>query len=103
MSEIEDKTAALLAAMWVKIRPLVEERFATLDTAAASADAGALSEDVRKEAQSAAHKLAGSLGMYGYDEGTRVARELETLLDSATPDPARFHALVAELRAAVPA
>jgi len=102
MSEIEDKTAALLATLWVKIRPLVEERFVTLDGAAASVAAGgSLTEDSRKEAQSAAHKLAGSLGMYGYDEGTRVARELEVLLESASPEPARFNALVAELRAAV--
>ena len=101
MTDAEDKTAALLATLWVKIRPLVEERLATLDKAAAAASAGTLAEDLRKEAASSAHKLAGSLGMYGYDEGTRVARELEALLGGAKPDPARLSALVAELRAAV--
>lgn len=102
MSEIEDKTAALLAGLWVKIRPLVEERIATLDGAAAEvAAAGSLGEGARKDAQSAAHKLAGSLGMYGYDEGTRVARELEVLLESSSPETARFNALIVELRAAV--
>jgi HPt (histidine-containing phosphotransfer) domain-containing protein len=102
MSEIEDKTAALLAGLWVKIQPLVEERLATLDAAAARvATGGSLGEESRKEAQSAAHKLAGSLGMYGYDEGTRVARELEVLLESSSPEPARFNGLIAELRAAV--
>ena len=101
MTDAEDKTAALLATLWVKIRPLVEERLATLDKAAAAASAGTLAEDLRKEAASSAHKLAGSLGMYGYDEGTRVARELEVLLGNAKPDAARLGALVAELRAAV--
>jgi HPt (histidine-containing phosphotransfer) domain-containing protein len=102
MSKIEDKTAALLAGLWVKVRPLVEERFATLDAAAAGVSAGgSLSEDSRKEAQSAAHKLAGSLGMYGFDEGTRVARQLEVLLESCSPESARFKALMAELHAAV--
>jgi HPt (histidine-containing phosphotransfer) domain-containing protein len=101
MTDAEDKTAALLATLWVKVRPLVEERLATLDKAAAAASVGTPAEDLRKEAASSAHKLAGSLGMYGYDEGTRVARELEALLGGAKPDPARLSALVAELRAAV--
>ncbi len=50
MTDAEDKTAALLAKLWVKIRPLVEERLATLDQAAAAASAGTLAEDLRKEA-----------------------------------------------------
>src|SRR5580692_7999388 len=99
MSDAQDKTTALLAALWLKNRPIVEERLATLDGAAAVP--GVLSEDRRKEAQSAAHKLAGALGMYGYDEGTRIARLLEQLLESATPEPERFRGLIAELRAAV--
>ena len=101
MTDAEDKTAALLATLWVKIQPLVEERLATLDKAAAAASAGALADDVRKEAASNAHKLAGSLGMYGYDEGTRVARELEVMLGGAAPDGARLVVLIAELRKAV--
>ena len=55
-----------------------------------------------KRPASTAHKLAGSLGMYGYDEGTRIAREIEVLLGGeATPDAARLGDLVAELRRAV--
>jgi HPt (histidine-containing phosphotransfer) domain-containing protein len=103
MTDAEAKTAALLATLWVKIRPLVEERLATLDQAAAAAKAGTLAEDLRKQAAGSAHKLAGSLGMYGYDEGTRVARELEVLLGEAAPDAAKLGALIQELRAAIPA
>jgi HPt (histidine-containing phosphotransfer) domain-containing protein len=101
MTDAEEKTATLLAKLWVKIRPLVEERLATLDQAAAAAKAGSLADDLRKEAGSSAHKLAGSLGMYGYDEGTRVARELEVLLGEAKPDAARLGELIAELRSVV--
>ena len=97
MSELDDK----LAELWLRNRPVVEERLATLKGALTAVGAGGLSEAQRKEAQSAAHKLAGALGMYGYDEGTRIARELEELLESARPDGARFGALLAELRAAV--
>jgi HPt (histidine-containing phosphotransfer) domain-containing protein len=101
MSEVQDKTAALLATLWVKIRPIVEERLATLDRVGSAAAHGSLTDDLRAEGRSSAHKLAGSLGMYGYDEGTRVARELEQLLDSGSSDPARIGALIAGLREAV--
>jgi len=76
MTDAADKTAALLANLWVRVRPIVEERLVTLDRAAAAAREGPLADALRVEAASAAHKLAGSLGMYGYDEGTRVAREI---------------------------
>jgi hypothetical protein len=39
--------------------------------------------------------------MYGYDEGTRIARELEVLLDGANPDAGRLSVLIAELRATI--
>lgn len=101
MTEAADKTATLLAALWVRNRPMVEERLVTLDRAAAAAAAGALAEELRADAAGNAHKLAGSLGMYGFDEGTRVAREIEVLLSGAAPDAARLSSLIAELRGAI--
>jgi HPt (histidine-containing phosphotransfer) domain-containing protein len=103
MSQAEDKTATLLATLWIKVRPLVEERLNTLDQASAAASAGALTDEKRKEGASSAHKLAGSLGMYGYDEGTRIARHLEQLLEGGSPDAARLSTLIAELRESIPA
>lgn len=101
MSESVDKTSALLAKLWVKIQPIVEERLTVLDRASAAAEQGSLPDGLRVEARNSAHKLAGSLGMYGFDEGTRVAREIEQMLDAGAPDSARLSALVVELRAAV--
>jgi chemotaxis protein histidine kinase CheA len=101
MSQAEEKTAALLAALWVKVRPVVEDRLALLDAAAGAATSGALGEAQQTEACGAAHKLAGSLGMYGYDEGTAVARKIEVLLGEVAPDAARLRALNAELRRVV--
>jgi HPt (histidine-containing phosphotransfer) domain-containing protein len=101
MSEAEDKTAALLAALWLRNRPVVEERMARLDQAIAAAAAGTLTVELREGAADVAHKLAGSLGMYGYEEGTRIAREIEILLDYRTPDEARLRVLAAELRRAI--
>ena len=101
MSEADDTMAAVLAQLWEKNRPIVEERLATLDDAAAAAAAGGLNGDQRKEAAQAAHKLAGALGMYGYEEGTNVAREIDALLSSDVPGVARLAELTARLRTAV--
>jgi HPt (histidine-containing phosphotransfer) domain-containing protein len=98
LHQAQQKTADLLAALWLRNRPLIEERLAILDHAAASAVAGTLVEELREQAADTAHKLAGSLGMYGYNDGTRIARQLELLLDYATPDAARIQTLTRELR-----
>jgi HPt (histidine-containing phosphotransfer) domain-containing protein len=98
MTEAEDKTASLLAALWQRNRPMVEERLATLDQAIAAASAGTLTVELREAAADTAHKLAGSLGMYGYDRGTHLAREIEILLDYQTPDHTRLSVLAVELR-----
>jgi HPt (histidine-containing phosphotransfer) domain-containing protein len=101
MTGSDEKTASLLAAIWQRNRALVEERLALLDRAASSAAAGGLSDELRQEACNTAHKLAGSLGMYGFDEGTRIAREMEVLLGEDAPDPVQLGDLVAALRKAI--
>jgi HPt (histidine-containing phosphotransfer) domain-containing protein len=96
------KTAALLKALWEKNLPVLRERLRVLERAAEAASAGTLSEELRVEAAGVAHKLAGSLGMFGYPEGTRVARELEVALSSEQVDPAPVGELVAKLREVLP-
>jgi len=101
MTGSDEKTAALLAAVWQRNRPLVEERLVLLERTASTAAAGTLTDDLRQEACGTAHKLAGSLGMYGFDEGTRLARELEVLLGEDAPDAVRLGELVHALRKAI--
>lgn len=101
MDVLEDKTSALLASLWLRHRPVIEERLDVLDRAATAASAGTLDVDTREEAADVAHKLAGSLGMYGYEDGTRLARKLELLLDYRTPDAAQIERLARELRASL--
>jgi len=98
----KEKTAALLKAMWEKNLPLLRERVAVLSAAADAATAGTLSEELRVEAHAVAHKLAGSLGMFGYPEGTRVARELEVALGEETVEAGRLLELVRSLRDVLP-
>jgi hypothetical protein len=101
MSDAQTKTAALIATFWLRIRPLVEERLAVLEDASSAAAAGTLTDEARVHAAGCAHKLAGSLGLYGFNKGTDLARELDALMNGAAPDPARLAWLVAELRTVV--
>lgn len=75
----------LLASVWQRNLPIIRARLALLSDVAVLADADVLTPIARQEAADVAHKLAGSLGMFGYLSGTEIARELELLLESEGP------------------
>jgi HPt (histidine-containing phosphotransfer) domain-containing protein len=79
------KIEALLTDLWKRQLPLLQERLDLLDRTAAEASTGILSEASRAEALSVAHKLSGSLGMFGHYQGTDAARLLEQILTAPTP------------------
>lgn len=98
-TDVAAQTEALLAELWERNLHIVKERLLTLDRAAAMASAGSLTEDAREEALNISHKLAGSLGMFGYHRGTEIARELELLFRTLPPaSPDRITPLTMELR-----
>jgi hypothetical protein len=75
----------MLRAVWERSLPVIGERLDQLDHAAAEALAGSLTEAERELASSNAHKLAGSLGMFGFMGGSEVARLIETMLEAEGP------------------
>ncbi len=79
----EEATRKLLATLWEKNLPVLRERLALLEAAIQAASTGEITLEQRKEAGATAHKLAGSLGMFGYPKGTEEARALEQSFDSA--------------------
>lgn len=84
--------------VWQRNLPLVRQRLQALRSAADQSQLAPLSAPVRLEATEIAHKLAGSLGMFGYLEGSDISKHLETLLDSEEPlSGARFGDLMAQL------
>ena len=96
---------AALERLWERYLPEIQDRLAVIDSAAAATAAGALTPEQQHAAHSAAHKLAGALGMFGLYEATDPARETE-LLYAANIPPARDSAprlaeLAASLRAMV--
>ena len=97
----QTSTQKLIATLWQRNQTQVLERLEVLERAAAEAAASELSPGLVQEAAEIAHKLAGSLGMFGFHEGTRVARELEVYFESPSPDPALLGLLTAQLRSAL--
>ena len=87
----------MIASLWERNQPQVLERLALLDQAATEP----LTAPLKQEAAAIAHKLAGSVGMFGFHEGTRVARELEQHLETESPNPAHIKTLTAALREAL--
>ncbi len=80
-----DQIDNLLADLWQKNLPTLRERLDLLDRIASTAASGTLAEATRLEALTIAHKLSGSLGMFGYQQGTRDRCEHRT-------HPQRTHA-----------
>lgn len=101
----EARQAALrekLAALWKESLPTIHGRLREIDAAVTAAQTGKLSTDQRISAAGEAHKLTGSVGMFGYMDASRLAHEIELLLESQTPDTAEFARLAARLREELP-
>jgi HPt (histidine-containing phosphotransfer) domain-containing protein len=94
-SQLPEKTRALLQDLWERNLPIIHGRLNLLDEAANSEP---LPDKLRIDAMNVAHKLAGSLGMFGFTEGTRLARQLELALDVPAPDSAYVALLSRQLR-----
>lgn len=81
----ESEMMATVAKTWEAHRDTMQERLNVLEATAAAMDMGQLSADLQHSGRSQAHKLAGSLGCFGFSEGSRIARELEHLLQLEAP------------------
>jgi len=94
-----------LDLMWARYQSQILERVMVLEAAASAVTARNLTASEREAAHAAAHKLAGSLGMFNLERGTNLARELEAaykLESPPAPDEAgRLVSLAAELRAMI--
>jgi HPt (histidine-containing phosphotransfer) domain-containing protein len=97
----QQETIQLLAQIWQRNQMQVRDRIAVLEQAAKAAAEDALNASLRADATSIAHKLAGSLGMFGFKEGTRLAREIECAFGTHSEKNYNLTALIEELRQSV--
>lgn len=73
----QQKTLAAVAKMWDQFRDPLLKRLDPVNEAIASLQKKRLTPDQREAAEKNAHKLTGSLGMFGLNEGSEWARNLE--------------------------
>lgn len=92
---------AALAAIWKKNLPQTRERLALLQRASEQlSTTRTIDADLRAEALSTAHKMSGSLGMFGLHSATEAARAVEHSLDQeGLPQPERLQEQVSALAA----
>ncbi|MCA1992090.1 MAG: response regulator [Coleofasciculus sp. S288] len=79
-SQLSPKGRASLNQVLERFRKSFADKVAVLEQAAIALSDGSLSTEQRQSAIHQAHKLAGSLGMLGYPEGSKLARQSEHLL-----------------------
>src|SRR5690242_12127276 len=77
---IEQQIAKDLADLWKDYKGVVLAQVDVLERASRAAANGELPDELREEAQREAHKLAGSVGSFGFTQGSALASEIEKLL-----------------------
>ena len=100
-SDADAQMLAAIAQTWLQYKGQMMERLEVLEQAALVLSSQSLSSDQQQEAKRMAHSLAGTLGTFGFGEGSRLARELEQFLKQANLGPAQgpcFGERVAALR-----
>ncbi|CBN54968.1 MULTISPECIES: response regulator [Kamptonema] len=68
-----------------RFREVFNEQIAILEQAKNSLLAGNIENHLQEAAKNEAHKLAGSMGSFGYQEGSKLARSAEHLLMNNSP------------------
>jgi HPt (histidine-containing phosphotransfer) domain-containing protein len=76
----QPQASSSAARVWAQYQDVIFDRMTAIETAATALRRAKLTDEIRQRAVLEAHRLAGSLGMFGLAEGTRLSREVEYLL-----------------------
>ena len=100
--EVDDEQVSFdLALLWERHRQTNLARISIVEESAAAVVRGSADDGVRADGVSAAHKLAGSLGTFGFEAGSRTALQVEAFLKDGGSDPRALADAVARLRASI--
>ena len=95
----DPSVSSAIAALWASQRGEMLSRVELLEDAVAALLEGTLDADRRREAERAAHKIAGSAGSFGFPESSRHAKTLEDALSGPAPaDTPKLTGVVQALR-----
>jgi DNA-binding response OmpR family regulator len=81
-SNSRQEITQITSRIWENFKDKVKVQIETLEQVAPALLQSKLTAELQQQARNEAHKLAGSLGIFGLREGSQVARELEYLLES---------------------
>ena len=76
-TQAQDQALAAVAGLWTRFKGTILGRVEVVEQALSELLEGDLSNELRQKAEQEAHKLAGSVGSFGFKEGSRLAREIE--------------------------
>ena len=77
-----------IARAWLTFKDVTLQRLAILENLTTALAEDKVSQELQTEAKSSAHKLAGSLGSFGFPEGSKIAKQIENLLENSLIDRA---------------
>jgi DNA-binding response OmpR family regulator/HPt (histidine-containing phosphotransfer) domain-containing protein len=69
-----------VSKIWQRTKGVSLARIDVLEQAVQALTSGKLDRELQQQALQSAHKLAGSLGTFGFEAGSQIARQLETTL-----------------------
>jgi len=75
--EIGKQTWAAIAEVWQKFQPRVNAQVEVLEQAVTALSNQTLSQDLQSQAENEIHTLAGSLGTFGFEHASQLARTIE--------------------------
>jgi diguanylate cyclase (GGDEF)-like protein len=76
-SPAQNQALAAVAALWPRFKGTVLGRVEVVEQALSALLEGDLTDELRLKAEQEAHKLAGSVGSFGFKEASRLALEIE--------------------------
>jgi diguanylate cyclase (GGDEF)-like protein len=98
----DDAIRSAMSAIWERSRDVIIGRVVVLEGAVLGLLAGNLPAESRRQAEREAHKLAGTVGTFGFWTASKLAREAEDLLAGADPigpaDTLRLSNLAVQIR-----
>ncbi|PSB24123.1 response regulator [Stenomitos frigidus] len=75
-----EATDAAMLELWERFKDSFIAQIDLLDQVVDASRTGHLTAELHQEAKQTVHKLVGSLGVYGFPQGSVLARQIETLL-----------------------
>ncbi len=85
LTKKQTEASTAIAAVWQQYKAQIISRIEALEQAIRHLAAGQLTDEHQQKAQQAVHSLVGTLGTFGFAEGSRLARELENHWRQTTP------------------